>query len=159
MDALPALLAEMESGRSAFTLPSFRNAIVLMVGWVLTRGRRGAGDDRCCAPPAFQSHAPRRGADRTAGAEQAQARSPAGARTSAPQAGGARQECARAVADVSAELYGKRRPVRYKMVDAQWYRACGGRLVRSVVVRIDEGNLDIRVFLCTEVAARRPAAG
>ena len=52
-----------------------------------------------------------------------------------------------------AELYGKRRTVRYKMVDAQWYRACGGRLVRIVVVRVDEGNLDVRVFLCTDVAA------
>jgi len=50
-----------------------------------------------------------------------------------------------------AELYGKRRVVRYKMVDAQWYRASGARLVRIVVVRVDEGTLGVRVFMCTDV--------
>ncbi len=50
-----------------------------------------------------------------------------------------------------ADLYGRRRTVHYKTIDAQWYRACGGRLVRVVVVRVDEGTIGLRVFLCTDV--------
>lgn len=51
----------------------------------------------------------------------------------------------------SAFLYGKIRSVQYKTMDAQWYRACGPRLVRVVVVRVDTGNLGLRVFFCTDV--------
>lgn len=50
----------------------------------------------------------------------------------------------------SAFLYGKLRPVHFKTIDAQWYRACGTRLVRIVVVRVDSGQMDIRVFFCTD---------
>jgi hypothetical protein len=50
----------------------------------------------------------------------------------------------------SAFLYGKIRSVQYKTMDAQWYRACGSRLVRVVVVRVNTGNLGIRVFFCTD---------
>jgi hypothetical protein len=52
----------------------------------------------------------------------------------------------------SAFLYGKIRSVQFKTIDAQWYRACGTRPVRVVVVRVDSGNIDIRVFFCTDVA-------
>jgi hypothetical protein len=48
------------------------------------------------------------------------------------------------------ELYGTTRTIYYKTVDAQWYRACGGELVRIVVVRVDSGNIGIRVFFCTD---------
>lgn len=51
-----------------------------------------------------------------------------------------------------ADLYGKRRTVHYKTIDAQWYRACGAKLVRIVVVRVDEGAIDLRIFLCTDLA-------
>lgn len=47
-------------------------------------------------------------------------------------------------------LYGKLQTVHYKTIDAQWYRACGARLVRVVVVRVDTGNLGLRVFFCTD---------
>jgi hypothetical protein len=49
-----------------------------------------------------------------------------------------------------AELYGRRRPVDYKMIDAQWYRGCGARLVRIVIVRVNRGAIGLRVFLCTD---------
>mgnify|MGYP001766581075 CR=1 FL=1 len=47
-------------------------------------------------------------------------------------------------------LYGKLRSVQFKTIDAQWYRACGTRLVRVVVVRVDSGKIGIRVFFCTD---------
>lgn len=52
---------------------------------------------------------------------------------------------------VEAFLYGKLRSVDYKTYDAQWYRACGIRLLRIVVVRVAEGNIGIRVFFATDV--------
>jgi DDE superfamily endonuclease len=51
-----------------------------------------------------------------------------------------------------ADLYGRRRSVRYKMLDAQWYRGCGGRLLRVVVVYVDSQL--IRVFVCTDPTLR-----
>ncbi len=48
------------------------------------------------------------------------------------------------------ELYGTTRTIYYKTLDAQWYRACGTRLIRIVVVRVDTGKDKIRVFFCTE---------
>jgi len=47
-------------------------------------------------------------------------------------------------------LYGQSREVSYKTLDAQWYRACGAQLVRIVVVKVDTGNLGIRVFFSTQ---------
>lgn len=47
-------------------------------------------------------------------------------------------------------LYGKLQSVQYKTIDAQWYRACGSRLVRIVIVRVDTGKIGIRVFFCTD---------
>lgn len=49
-----------------------------------------------------------------------------------------------------AQLYGRQRVIQYKTVDAQWYRGTGGALVRVVVVRVVGGNIDLRVFLCTD---------
>ncbi|HEU5182921.1 MAG TPA: transposase [Gemmatimonadaceae bacterium] len=49
-----------------------------------------------------------------------------------------------------AQLYGRERTVSFKTVDAQWYHVCGAQLVRVVVVRVDGGTLDIRVFMCTD---------
>jgi hypothetical protein len=49
-----------------------------------------------------------------------------------------------------AHLYGKRTRVHYKMVCAQWYQACGVRLLRIVVVRVDTGRIGLRVFFCTD---------
>ena len=51
-----------------------------------------------------------------------------------------------------AELYGQRRKIEYKTVDAQWYRGCGSRLVRIVIVRVVDGTIGLRVFLCTDRA-------
>lgn len=49
-----------------------------------------------------------------------------------------------------ATLYGVLRTVHYKTLDAQWYRACGARLLRVVVVRTDAGAIPLRVFFCTD---------
>jgi DDE superfamily endonuclease len=46
-------------------------------------------------------------------------------------------------------LYGKHQVVYYKTLLAQWYRACGGRLLRIVIVRVDTGRIPFRVFFCT----------
>jgi len=53
-----------------------------------------------------------------------------------------------------ADLYGRRRKVRYKEVCAQWYRACGVRLLRVVIVKVSSGAVGTRVFFCTD--ATRP---
>lgn len=47
-------------------------------------------------------------------------------------------------------LYGKKRRVRFKTFCAQWYRACGVRLLRVVVVLTEHGQVPIRVFCCTD---------
>ena len=51
---------------------------------------------------------------------------------------------------VKASLYGKLVDVRYKEICAQWYRACGTRLLRIVVVATPTGSLPLRVFFCTD---------
>lgn len=48
-----------------------------------------------------------------------------------------------------AHLYGELRPVQFKTCVAQWYRVCGGRPLRVVVVRELSGSLRQRVFFCT----------
>lgn len=47
-------------------------------------------------------------------------------------------------------LYGKRTTVQFKTFCAQWYRACGDRLLRVVVVLTQQGQVPIRVFFCTD---------
>jgi Transposase DDE domain len=54
-------------------------------------------------------------------------------------------------------LYGVRRTVRFKSVDAQWYRACGVRLLRVVIVKVDDGAIGTRVFFCTDASVDVPA--
>jgi hypothetical protein len=51
-----------------------------------------------------------------------------------------------------ATLYGKPRKVRYKDCLAQWYRACGTRLLRIVVVKVGTGAIGLRVFFSTDPA-------
>jgi hypothetical protein len=49
-----------------------------------------------------------------------------------------------------ATLYGRRQAVQYKECFAQWYRACGIRLLRIVIVKVATGSVGIRVFFCTD---------
>jgi hypothetical protein len=50
----------------------------------------------------------------------------------------------------SAVLYGRKTRVEYKTLCAQWYRACGTRLLRIVIVATKQGNVPFRVFFCTD---------
>jgi hypothetical protein len=49
-----------------------------------------------------------------------------------------------------AYLYGKLRTVRYKDFFAQWYRACGIRLLHIVIVKVEQGTIGLRVFFSTD---------
>lgn len=49
-----------------------------------------------------------------------------------------------------ATLYGKKRTVAYKDCFAQWYRACGTRLLHVVVVSVEHGSIGLRVFFSTD---------
>jgi len=51
---------------------------------------------------------------------------------------------------VGATLYGKQQTVWYKSLLGQWYRACGDRMLRIVVVRVEQGRIGLRVFFCTD---------
>lgn len=55
-----------------------------------------------------------------------------------------------------ATLYRVRRTIQYKTVDAQWYRACGVRLLRIVVVKVEEGAIGFRVFFSTDPTVSVP---
>ncbi len=57
-----------------------------------------------------------------------------------------------------AELYGRKRKVRYKEVCAQWYRACGVGLLRIVIEGVDRHIGLPRVLLhrCYAVCPRHP---
>jgi DDE superfamily endonuclease len=50
---------------------------------------------------------------------------------------------------VQAMLYGKTTTVQFKTFCAQWYRACGIRLLRVVIVLTEHGQVPFRVFFCT----------
>ena len=50
-----------------------------------------------------------------------------------------------------ATLYGETRAVQFKTCVAQWYRVCGTRMLRVVVVKVEKGNLGLRVFFCTDL--------
>jgi hypothetical protein len=47
-------------------------------------------------------------------------------------------------------LYGKKQTVRYKTIEAQWYRACGVQLLRIVVVKVSQGSIGVRVFFSSD---------
>jgi hypothetical protein len=49
-----------------------------------------------------------------------------------------------------AHVYGRTITMHYKEMRAQWYRACGARLLRIVVVQTAKGSLPFRVFFCTD---------
>lgn len=50
----------------------------------------------------------------------------------------------------TAWLYGRKLRVEFKTIDAQWYRACGGALLRIVIVRCTTGRIPYRVFFCSD---------
>lgn len=47
-------------------------------------------------------------------------------------------------------IYGELRSITYKTIDAQWYRACGARLLRIVIVQMEGGTVPIRVYFSTD---------
>lgn len=49
-------------------------------------------------------------------------------------------------------LYGRKQTIRYKTFTAQWYRACGTRLLRIVIVSTDRGAVPFRVFFSTDAS-------
>jgi hypothetical protein len=49
-----------------------------------------------------------------------------------------------------ANLYGSKRKILYKEMYAQWYRACGVRLLRVVIVKVHAGTIRVRVFFSTD---------
>jgi hypothetical protein len=53
-------------------------------------------------------------------------------------------------------VYGRKRTIRYKTLTAQWYRACGTRLLRIVIVPTHRGAVPIRVFFSTDAALTVP---
>lgn len=53
-------------------------------------------------------------------------------------------------------VYGRKRTIRYKTLTAQWYRACGTRLLRIVIVATNRGAVPIRVFFSTDAALAVP---
>ena len=57
--------------------------------------------------------------------------------------------------EARATLYRTERTVRYTECVAQWYRACGARLLKVVIVPVDTGGQELQVFLCTDPCAFR----
>jgi hypothetical protein len=49
-------------------------------------------------------------------------------------------------------LYGRVQAIRYKTFSAQWYRVCGERMLRVVIVRTSSGTMPYRIFFCTNEA-------
>lgn len=49
-------------------------------------------------------------------------------------------------------VYGRKQTIRYKTLCAQWYRACGTRLLRIVIVATDRGAVPLRVFFSTDAS-------
>jgi hypothetical protein len=47
-------------------------------------------------------------------------------------------------------LYGRMQWVTYQSWTAQWYRACGARLLHVVVTKTTHGKIPFRVFFCTD---------
>jgi len=47
-------------------------------------------------------------------------------------------------------LYGRKTTVRYKTYCGQWYRACGTRFLRVVIVHVAYGTIGLRVFFSTD---------
>jgi hypothetical protein len=49
-------------------------------------------------------------------------------------------------------IYGRKQTIRCKTLCAQWYRACGTRLLRIVIVKTETGAVPIRVFFSTDAS-------
>ncbi|RMH66911.1 MAG: hypothetical protein D6685_04395, partial [Bacteroidetes bacterium] len=49
-----------------------------------------------------------------------------------------------------ARLYRRARSMRYTEMVAQWYRACGTRMLKIVIVPVATGNAEVQVFFCTD---------
>lgn len=47
-------------------------------------------------------------------------------------------------------LYGQVRKLRFKQCVAQWYRPCGSRLLRIIIVQVEHGSIGLRVFFSTD---------
>lgn len=47
-------------------------------------------------------------------------------------------------------LYGQRCKLRFKQCRAQWYRPCGSRLLRIIIVQVEHGAIGLRVFFSTD---------
>jgi SRSO17 transposase len=58
--------------------------------------------------------------------------------------------------EARATLYRAERTVRYSECVAQWYRACGARLLKVVVVPVDTGCRPLQVFFCTDPEVSAP---
>jgi len=54
-------------------------------------------------------------------------------------------------------VYGCKTIVRYKTFCAQWYRACGTRLLRIVIVATTRGTIPFRVFFSTDASLSVPS--
>jgi hypothetical protein len=54
-------------------------------------------------------------------------------------------------------VYGRKQTIRYKTLTAQWYRACGTRLLRIVIVSTNRGAVPIRVFFSTDASLDVPS--
>jgi len=52
--------------------------------------------------------------------------------------------------EARATLYRAERTVRYTECVAQWYRACGARLLKVIIVPVDSGSQELQVFFCTD---------
>ena len=50
----------------------------------------------------------------------------------------------------TASMYRGEREINYKTMKAQWYRACGDRLLQIVITRVTTGHVPLQVFLCTD---------
>jgi hypothetical protein len=53
---------------------------------------------------------------------------------------------------VETYTYGRTVSARYKTMCGQWYRACGTRLLRIVVIETTKGSLPFRVFFCSDAS-------
>ena len=139
-----------------------REMLDVLLGWVGARRIELAADSAYCNDtvmrglPAFvvllgamrpdavlTELPPERGPDRRAGRPRKR-----GSVLAKPQA--LAQDARQHWKTCEATLYGKHRKVRYKDCFAQWYRACGTRLLRIVVVKVDTGTLGLRVFFSTD---------
>jgi hypothetical protein len=47
-------------------------------------------------------------------------------------------------------LYGESRRLRFKECLAHWYRPCGSRLLRIIIVQVEQGAIGLRVFFSTD---------